>query len=394
MIVTGGEHFAGLATIRALHAAGYQVWATVVDERGYAAFSRLAGKVDGPDPAVDPTGFARALVRAVQRVGAEVVLPGNDAALVALSTARESFPPETKLGVSPLPLVERATSKAFLASLAESCGFASPRTTLVDATGLASAEIPFPAVVKPLRSDTEGADGVLVHGSAIRVENENELRAAAEMLGGGSWLVQPYVHGDLVAIGGVSWNGETVAQVHQVAHRIWPPDCGGSSFGSTIAPDPERAEKVTRLISDLGWSGVFQVQLLRQGDTDFLIDFNPRVYGTVELARRAGVNLPALWVELLRGADPGPLATYRPGVRFRAGWKDVRALHAAAVDGRWREVGGGLTPRSGTAHPVFSWRDPLPVVAGTLRVLGKARTSASDAVSRGADALDKSAETS
>lgn len=206
--------------------------------------------------------------------------------------------------------------------------------------------------------------------------------------------MQPYVHGDLVAIGGVSWNGETVAQVHQVAHRIWPPDCGGSSFGSTIAPDPERAEKVTRLITDLGWSGVFQVQLLRQGDTDFLIDFNPRVYGTVELARRAGVNLPALWVDLLRGADPGPLATYRSGVRFRAGWKDFRALHAAAVGGRWREFGSGLTPRPGTAHPVFNWRDPRPVVAGTLRVLGKARTSASDAVSRGADALDKSAETS
>ena len=395
VLVTGGEHFGGLAAIRGLVLAGHDAWAAVVRNHSYAAWSRLpAGTIRVPDPVVEPEPFAEAVAAAADHIGARVVLPGTDVALSSLAGRLDAFRPGIAVGVCSPDLVERATSKTALSELAEAAGLDVPPTRVLTRADVEAAQIAFPAVVKPSRSDVEGADGSLVHTGARRVENARALRDAIAQLGGNEWLAQPYVSGELVAVAGVAWEGAVVAEIHQLSRRIWPPDCGGSSYAATIEPDAERSRKVRRLVANLGWSGIFQVQLLRRGTEEFLIDFNPRFYGTLALALAAGVNLPAVWVDLLRGVEISPPPTYRVGVRFRAQWKDVRALATTARAGGLGEATAGLVPRASTCHPVFNWDDPLPAIAGPIRIARAITASMRAALEQAPKRLDKPPGTS
>jgi predicted ATP-grasp superfamily ATP-dependent carboligase len=395
VLVTGGEHFGGLAAIRGLVLAGHDAWAAVARNHSYAAWSRLpAGTIRVPDPVVDPEPFAEAVAAAADHIGARVVLPGTDVALSSLAGRLDAFRPGIAVGVCSPDLVRRATSKTALSELAEASGLDVPPTRVLTRADVEAAQIAFPAVVKPPRSDVEGVDGSLVHTGARRVEDAEALRDAIAQLGGNEWLAQPFVSGELVAVAGVAWEGAVVAEIHQLSRRIWPPDCGGSSYAATIAPDAERGRKVRRLVANLGWSGIFQVQLLRRGTEELLIDFNPRFYGTLALALAAGVNLPALWVDLIRGVEIAPPPTYRVGVRFRAQWKDLRALATTVRAGGWGEATAGLVPRANTCHPVFNWDDPLPAIAGPIRIARAISASMRAALEQAPKRLDKPPRTS
>lgn len=95
LLLTGSEHPAGLAALRALDGAGFEVWAAVQSRGALGARSRAAaGLVDVPDPRAEPDAFVGALARAAQRIGAAAVLPGTEAALLAVPAARASFPQE------------------------------------------------------------------------------------------------------------------------------------------------------------------------------------------------------------------------------------------------------------------------------------------------------------
>ena len=375
VLVTGGEHFGGLAAARALARAGFKTVVAVTTESSYAAKSRAASaRVLVPDPALGAEPFAEALAEASETFAADVVLPGTDVGLSALAAYRDRFPDTVAVGVCDPETVERATSKAALAALGSAAGIAVPATQTIaraDLAGSKPIEITFPAVVKTLRSDVVDAGGTLVHAGAFRVRDAEQLEEIVEGLPGERWVVQPYLEGDLVAVGGVASDGALVAAVHQVAERIWPLDCGGSSYAMTIPPDPAREQRVRRFVAELGWTGIFQLQVLRRGDEEFLIDFNPRFYGTLGLALAAGVNLPRLWVQLLLGRTPQPLGTYKVGVRYRAQLNDTRAIAALAQSGSWREAARGLLPVRRTCHPVVAWNDPLPVLAGWKRVRRK-----------------------
>jgi carbamoylphosphate synthase large subunit len=46
---------------------------------------------------------------------------------------------------------------------------------------------------------------------------------------------------------------------------------------------------VSELVGHLGWQGISELELLERRDRELLpIDFNPRVYGSLALANKAG----------------------------------------------------------------------------------------------------------
>jgi predicted ATP-grasp superfamily ATP-dependent carboligase len=94
----------------------------------------------------------------------------------------------------------------------------------------------------------------------------------------------------------------------------------------------------------------------------YLIDLNPRIYGSLALAIAAGMNLPGIWTDLLLDRRPC-VDGYRVGVRFRQEEKDARMLAKILVDGDHLGAQRGFVPRRNTTHAIFSLRDPLPLLA-------------------------------
>jgi predicted ATP-grasp superfamily ATP-dependent carboligase len=368
VVVTGGEKLGVLAGVRALARAGYETWVTVSERGSYSARSRAtAGTVEVPDPAFNPAGFVAAVTQAAANLVA-TVLPGTDKDLIAFAEHASLVPKGLVVGAPPRATVERATDKSKLVAFASSAGLQMPRTIAFhsEESQAVTAELGFPLVIKPLTSESRSADGILLHSTGRLARDEEGLSVALARLPGDRWLAQPYLEGSLYAVCGLAWRGQVVCSEHQIAARIWPRTGGNSAYATTIARHDELEEGVRRLVEIIGWEGIFQAQFIRHGTESYLIDFNPRMYGSLALAVAAGLNLPALWVELMQGGNPNP-GEYRVGVRYREEENDVRALTWLLMHGRLREAARGLVPHRGTVHAVFSGRDPCPL----LTTLGK-----------------------
>ena len=368
LMFVADPYYGAVAAVRALCARGYTPWIAVDEPGAYASRSRAtAGTVLVPDPKLDGEGFVRELAAAAARLSVAAVLPGAEPYLFALA-GREADFGGIALGVPSRETVERATDKALLPEFAASAGLQTPPTKVVHSDTEAIGMFGFPAIVKPPRSWVKNPDGTISAYSARYVPSK---QAAEEVLQGfprGMALVQPYLPGQLVAIVGVSWEGELVCALHQASDRIWPVPCGVSSYAHTIPPNAELEQGVGRLLKEIGWSGLFQVQFIRSSQGEhYLIDLNPRVYGSLALAVAAGLNLPGIWTDLLLGQRP-EIGGYRIGMRFRHEEKDVRALTRMLTEGERRRVLRAVVPRRDTTHAIFSLRDPMPLLTSVERL--------------------------
>ena len=184
VILTGGEHAGVLAAGRALRAAGFEPWNLVTGDADLDLLARsraCAGSLVGPDPAVCPRGFVRALVDAAERLAAVAVIPGTEPAMSALAGAEREFPDRVTVGVCSVEATEAALAKEVVARIARAVGLDTPRWEIVQDGGWDGG---FPCVVKPPRSELRTPAGRLVHHSARYVRDPNQLeRALAELPG-------------------------------------------------------------------------------------------------------------------------------------------------------------------------------------------------------------------
>jgi predicted ATP-grasp superfamily ATP-dependent carboligase len=371
LLVSGDEFHASLALVRALRAAGHLPSLAVAPRGTYASRSRSVSTVVHVPHAEDtPVAFVEAIVRAAAALQIDAVLPGTEASLIALSQRRDSLP--FPVGAPAADTVDLATDKRRVLELAATSGLHTLPSIVATPSELArrAEEIDYPAILKPLRTRLQMGDSRLAYYKARRVAAPAELRAALDGLPEVEWVTQPYLTGELSAIAGVAWQGRLVCSIHQVARRIWPPDVGFSSYAETVELDRELESGITSLLAQIGWSGIFQAQFLGQADRRFLIDFNPRAYGSLALAVRAGANLPAVWAALVLDTTP-PRVSYRAGVRYRLEHNDLRAIGRSARDGDILGSLGALLPRRRTAHAVFSLRDPGPLLTTTEKLLDR-----------------------
>lgn len=325
-----GQSRSALAAVRALHAGGYR---PVVTEspgsRSLAGASRFCARVV-PTPAVDAATYAPA-IRAELATGSYAALfATSDAALVAL-------------GLPGAALVD----KRVVAQRVADAGLPSvPAWSFDDPRGLraAAADLPFPVVVKPAVS----------RYPALRMATAADLDVVPA--DAGPVVAQPFLDQPMRSVSGVIRDGRLVAVVHQRYLRTWPTPCGTASAAVTTAPDLAVEERLPRLLD--GYDGVFQIQLAGE----YVLDLNPRVYGSMPLALAAGVNLPAL--SCVRPA-PGPLLRARAGVHYRWVEGDVRNIVARlrANELSAREAWGALRPRRHTAHSVLAHDDLGPALA-------------------------------
>jgi predicted ATP-grasp superfamily ATP-dependent carboligase len=378
VLLTGTEYSGGLAALRALRAAGHEPWAAVTSTRAYGARSRAAaGTVEVPDAREDPAGFAAAVAEGAERASARVVLPGTEGALLALAAHRDRFPDGVEVGACSPAVTAAATDKVMTLAEAGELGIRALSARVLGVHGHSdTAEVRYPVVVKPLRSELP-VDGRLRRYGTKRADDREQLTVALAGLPDGVGIVQAYVEGRLLTVNGVAWEGEVLAEVHAEGLRSWR---GAVTYAQTIQPDGDLSKRARALMARLGWSGVFNLQLIDSADGLYLIEANPRLYTSLGLAVAAGVNLPAIWVEALLGRRP-EVAPYAVGVHFR-GEDDLRSLARQFRSGERREALAGLLPQPNTAHGVVSLSDPRPGLSFLRRLPGRVLSPSGGVIAR------------
>ena len=370
ILVTDGEDRAALAACRGLWRAGHTV-AVAAGVQGAATHASRACSARLVLPrSLSADEFVAALAAAVRRTRYDLLLPASDAALLAVSRSRERLPSLLLRWLPPDETVVRTMQKAALIEHGARAGFAVPDTELcADRAEVhaAAAAFGFPVVVKPSMSI------VRARREAARIASDRaQLDAALPFLGTPVLVQRFYERASVLSLAGVAANGRLVAVVTARWSRRWPPLDGAASFAETLAPPSSLVDRTEKLVGVLGWEGIFELELLELGAETFVpVDFNPRPFGWMALALRAGANLPAAWADAARGIGSRPLVA-RAGVRYR--WEDGDLKHLL-WQLRRRHAGAAaavLVPRRHVVHAYFELRDPRPLGAAFARVAGRA----------------------
>jgi predicted ATP-grasp superfamily ATP-dependent carboligase len=393
VLLTDAHARSTVGTCECLARHGYRVGTATSDPPAPGQWSRHAGaRFKLSDPRADPRRFAEQVAEAALSGDFATVLPGSDASVLALSNHRDAFAGAVQLGLPAREVVDRCVNKLTMLDDAAAAGLASPQsvacTDAVEARATAS-RLGYPVLLKP-RQTVFDDHGGLKQRQTLIVEDETALLEALPEFGL-PCLLQSFERGGVVSIAGVAAGDRLLAVVFSRYVRTWPPQAGPVSFSRTQAPPASLVERVGGLVRTLGWQGIFELELIERPDGDFAaIDFNPRLYGSIALAARAGAPIPAVWCDwLLRGEASERIAA--TNVSYR--WEEAEARNAlrGLRRGRLREVLSVIRPRRPLARAYFRWSDPGPAIAMLLRMVKSRladRRSARDEqrVAPGADA--------
>jgi predicted ATP-grasp superfamily ATP-dependent carboligase len=378
MITSAQERFA-LAACRSLAAAGYRVSAVADVTPAATHWSRCCERrFVLVDPKEDADEFVDGLAAILAREAHAVLLPATDAALLAVSSRRDRLEPLVRLGLPPHDVVVAATDKVRLVEAARAAGLDAPATVVCETPAdgrRAAGSIGYPVVVKPRCTAFEAEGRVRQRGSVL-VAEPAQLDGQLEAFGR-PYLVQRAQRGAVWSVAGVRTAEGLPAFAVARYVRTYPPEAGNVAFAETVEPPAGLRDRVEVFLSELGWEGIFELELIRDEDGRFqAIDMNPRLYGSLALATRAGAPLAVVLCDWILGRPLRPV-TARPGVRYR--WEDADLGYALSQlrRRRLRAAAAALRPRHDVAHAHFRLADPGPLAARAIvvgrRALRRAR---------------------
>jgi len=385
IIVTDADERAALAVTRSLGRAGWRIVACGSGKTSLAGRSRYAAKsVTTPDSLREPAGFAARLVEIASTEEASYVIPISEAALLALVSERERFPP----GAIPWPglvAVRAICDKRRVLEAAPAFGIGVPRQVVLDDVSALSGlpELNWPVVVKPARSVNK-ADGVVEKFNVRHVSSRAELEAVVAGYSRAAFplLVQERIVGPGVGIFLLIWDGVLRASFAHRRLREKPPSGGVSVYRESIAADADLVERSRQLLEHFGWQGVAMVEYkVDEGTgTPVLMEINGRFWGSLQLAVDAGVDFPRLLLECAEGRPPAAPAAYAAGIRLRWWWGDVDQLLQrlrrsreqlglpTGSPGRLQSLLEFLNVfRAGDRNEILRLDDPLPFLHESLR---------------------------
>lgn len=372
VLLLADESPGSLAAVRGLRASGYEPWVAVSRDDTYAArSSSAAGVVRLPVEHVDSDTYAEDLASRIDARTFSAILPATEASLIALS-GRDALFPGTSVGTCAATVIDRATDKLHLGELAARYGLETPPTVPLSPQSVNDERLTFPLLAKPLHSVGTAADGRdLRRRRVVIAERREQLeRLLAESPADVRWIAQPLIEGALSAISGVAWQGQLLSAFCQRSLCIWPPRTGMTACAISTPLDRELHHGVAGIVADLGWSGIYNLQALRTENGPVVIDFNPRVYGSMALALASGHNLAGAWADLLLGKRP-EFPPYRVGVTVCVEERFSRALLDKIGAGRLREAVRLARWQRHSQNAVLSREDLRPVLALAVRARRK-----------------------
>jgi predicted ATP-grasp superfamily ATP-dependent carboligase len=344
VLVTDAGRGSAVAFIRSLGRRGWDV--TAADAHRWSAGWRsryTTHRLAYPDPVTDADAAVAAILDAARRGGVDLVIPITDDIGLPLSAARHRFDGVAILALPEADALAAAHDKARTLELAARLGVPAPPTVAIETADdavSAAADLGWPVVIKPQTSREHRAGGTVDAFEVTYAADETALRARVEALRGRTGvLLQRWQPGDGHGVELLAHRGRVLAAFQHRRIREVPVTGGASSLRESITIDPTMLEYASRLIRELAWTGLAMVEFRLTSAGPELMEINGRVWGSLPLAVRAGMDFPNRLAELLLDGPPAPstppVTDYRVGVRARNLRLDV-AWIAAVARGRRR----------------------------------------------------------
>jgi predicted ATP-grasp superfamily ATP-dependent carboligase len=338
VLVTDASRGSAISIIRSLGRRGFHVIAADSLPRSPGFYSRYASdRLRYPPPRDAPDATVATLLEAARQRRVDLIVPVTDQVVLPLSDARERFDGVSVLALPESDALASTADKLATLELARGLGIPTPRTALVTSVGEAleaASALGWPVVLKPQTSSVYRAGRAV---EAFHVGYAEGPEGLAERMRGFEGrcpvLLQEYCRGEGHGVELLLHRGRPLAAFQHRRLREVPITGGASSFRESVPLDPSLYEQSVRLLRVLDWTGLAMVEFKVGGDGPVLMEVNGRIWGSLPLAIKSGVDFAARTAELyLFGppdADIPPVTSYAVGVRSRN--LDLEVLWIASV---------------------------------------------------------------
>lgn len=383
VLVFGDDSSAFLGAVRSLGRRGLEVHGAGSDLSMPAyASSYLAGQHVVPPYRGDGAEWLAAVRSLTERHGFALLVPTSDASLVQLSAHAKDLLPAHCAIPSPRSLSLFA-DKWSTRKAAQALGIPVAEGMLLDdncdvdevvkALGL-------PLIVKARRSYSRGQR---VQKSAVAVvSTPEELRS--RMTAGSSMFAEAFIPGFCRGVSVLAYEG-TVLQAFQHCRLRQEHATGPSSWRISEQLDARLLAAARKLIAHADYTGIamFEFRCQEQQDEFSLLEVNPRIWGSIQLAIDAGADyVVALHDLLIEGRMPASLRDFPAGRQKKAllgewdglarAWEDAVGPRARLVLlRRLATLLGSLT--SGIGIDSFERDDPEPFLRERTMILARLR---------------------
>jgi predicted ATP-grasp superfamily ATP-dependent carboligase len=327
------------------------------------------------------------LIQVLERIGTCVLIPSSDATMALIRQHRERLERQARIALAKEPALAIAINKEQTLEIASRLGLAVPRSVPVrspDEVSAAIKEIGMPAVVKPVESWVLRENSGELKGTRIAsrlVTTFDEARVAVEELtsAGGTTLFQQFLAGRREAMNFMYANGEMYARFAQWAKRTEPPLGGQSVLRQSIAIPSDIGDAAERLVREIELEGYSEVEFRRDSDgVAYLMEINPRLSASVEIAVRSGVDFPYLLYQWAIGESIDRVRSYRTG-----GWmRYLKGDIMTTIETLQQRGRPGVSPPMKAILDFFAsffvpmgydyldWKDPMPACIATRDFTG------------------------
>lgn len=323
VFVTDADYKHSLAIIRSLGRRRIGVDAGA--EKGWAIgfFSKYCtGRIIYPSPHYT-LRFVDFLGNLCKRKKYDVLMPVGYATTVRISQYKDAFPSLVNIPVAEYECLRIAADKSASLKLAETLGIPTPKTyyakNLRDVRETAK-RLSYPVVVK----------GSLETGKVRYVNSPGQLEKRyielSQNFPGGERLplIQEYIPGRGYGFFALFNKGKP-RSIFMHKRILEYPITGGPSVVAESVYEPKLEEYGLKLLKALKWHGVAMVEFkldLRNGKFT-LMEINPKIWGSLDLAIASGVDFPYLICKMAAEGDVDPVFNYKVGVRFMWAFPDA-----------------------------------------------------------------------
>jgi predicted ATP-grasp superfamily ATP-dependent carboligase len=334
---------------------------------GMAALSKYAlGQFRHPSVTLQTAAFVRTVRDSLRRYSPAVYLPTSDDTYVASRFIDQFQATGTVVPIAPFATICRLHKKNEVAALASSLGIPTPETMMPnDVVDVRAFFKEFGPEIVLKRISSSGARGVFY----LKSDEEYRARCRDAQVAGaasGGWILQRRVPGVGYGVSMLFNRGQRRAKF---THRRLREKTatGGISTVRTAVVMPELEDYAQRLLAAVNFHGVAMVEFKHDESTGrtWLLEVNPRFWGSLGLAIHAGVNFPYLLYRMAVDGDVDPVLKYDTGVTVTWLLGDIGARAAALRAGKGFASNGASAIKA-DAYDDLYWDDPLPFFGGAV----------------------------
>lgn len=276
-----------------------------------------------PNPMNHPSQAIDRVINYSKENNIDVILANMDSVASLLAYHQDKLP--VKVPLPGYSIFKRGINKLENIKAAKKIGVPVPETIKGRSLNhifkkIEEKSLSYPLVLKPkIRGD--GLFGTQVVSSKEElIKRYNEFRKIGKkepLYNYQKPLVQKFVKGEIYDCCTLNKDGEMRVALTQCRNQT-ANSFGGGGVVNTTTKTPEIIELSRKLIKELGWTGPAQVEWIKDKEGDFkLLEFNSRIWGTLELSVDAGIDFPALTLEMLKDEEIPKNLDYQVGLKKR-----------------------------------------------------------------------------